>query len=188
MALLRGSYRLEAMQWSRHVSVSDLEGLASRLGDAEPTFTFGSSVAGYRHDEWTRPLASSTTWEGATAALRGWRAHRGAGVLVCPVDLPAEGQTVGLAVRLGPLSVLAGCRITRVIDNVDEYGFTYATLPGHPEQGEESFLLRREDDTVVFSITAVSRPVDLVARVGWPISRLVQRHVIDGYLRLDGLG
>jgi uncharacterized protein (UPF0548 family) len=132
-------------------------------------------------------LSSTTTWGTATAALRGWRAHRGAGVRVYPADPPAEGRTVGLAVRLGPLYVLAGCRITRVVDCSDEYGFTYATLPGHPEQGEETFLLRRDDDTTRFVITVLSRPVDLLARLAWPVSRLAQRHVSNGYLRLDGV-
>jgi uncharacterized protein (UPF0548 family) len=44
----------------------------------------------------------------------------------------------------------------------DRYGFAYGTLPAHPEEGEELFLVTRGgDDTVRFEITAFSRPHDL---------------------------
>jgi uncharacterized protein (UPF0548 family) len=104
-------------------------------------------------------------------------------VAVAPLVRPCEGLTVLLTFRVGPLVVLAPCRVVSVIDEADAYGFTYGTLPGHPERGEESFTIRRDaSGTVRFEIVAVSQPADLLARLGRPVARLVQRRVGRKYL------
>jgi uncharacterized protein (UPF0548 family) len=75
------------------------------------------------------------------------------------------------------------------VDTDDELGFTYATLPVHPEEGEESFVLHRTvRGSVTFQISATSKPSDLMTRLGWPVSRHVQRRITARYLDLDGLG
>jgi len=158
------------------------------MATAEPTFR-GRSAAGYRTDEWSRSLRSSTTWDQATASLTRWGAHRGAGVEVRPGLRPTEGQTVALAINLGVVHVLAACRVTETIDTGDEFGFAYATLPVHPEEGEESFILKRSTDGPVrFIISALSKPRDPIARLGGPVSRLLQRRITERYLNLNGLG
>ena len=41
-----------------------------------------------------------------------------------------------------PIVALAmPCRIVSVIDGQTRWGFAYGTLPGHPEQGEEAFIV-----------------------------------------------
>jgi uncharacterized protein (UPF0548 family) len=46
-----------------------------------------------------------------------------------------------------------------VIDEENRRGFAYGTPPGHPEQGEEAFVVAlREDGQVTFTVTAFSRP------------------------------
>ena len=117
--------------------------------------------------------------------MTAWEAHRGAGVRVRPSDAPGVGLTVALGVRMGPLAVIAPCRITETVDSADEFGFTYFTLPGHPEQGEESFILRRGvDDRVTFHIRATSRPADLPTRLAGPFARYIQQSTTTRYLRL----
>ena len=47
---------------------------------------------------------------------------------------------------IGPVQMVVPCRIVSVFKEVDSFGFAYGTLPGHPERGEESFVLERRDD------------------------------------------
>lgn len=70
-----------------------------------------------------------------------------------------------------------------VIDDPRRKGFAYGTLPGHPESGEEAFVVElHEDSSVTFTITAFSRPHRLLAKLGGPVSRAVQARVTDRYL------
>jgi uncharacterized protein (UPF0548 family) len=83
------------------------------------------------------------------------------------------------AIRIG-----APCRVVYVIDEPGRRGFAYGTLPGHPESGEEAFIVsRREDATVAFTITAFSRPASSLAKAAGPLGRAVQRHITNRYLR-----
>jgi uncharacterized protein (UPF0548 family) len=144
-----------------------------------------SLPVGYRHDRYERVLGSGdAVFDGATRGLRAWRAHVGAGVDVVPDDAPVElGQTVVLAVPFGPAWAVAPCRVVYVVEEADRWGFAYGTLPGHPEQGEESFVVEGDQlGSVTFRITAFSRPAALMARVGAPVTRAVQRRVTTHYL------
>jgi uncharacterized protein (UPF0548 family) len=173
----------------RRPSDVDLDALAVRASHQEPTYVGGTDILkGYRHDEWSRMLNPATGWDEAKEALRKWRAHTGAGVRVRPVAPPTVGATVALAIAFGPAYVLAACRVVATVDEPDDFGFTYATLPGHPEQGEESFRLTRgPDGGVEFRVAAVSRPADLLTRLGGPVATLVQHRTAGRYLSLDGL-
>jgi uncharacterized protein (UPF0548 family) len=175
---------------SRRPSDEELGQIAQRLGELQPTFAAADRAApGFHHDEWRRELRVATTWTQATDALKAWAAHTSAGARVRPHAEPVAGLTVALAVRVGPAWVVAGCRVTEVVDTAREYGFTYVTLPGHPERGEESFTLRLgHDGRITFTIAATSKPADLLARLGTPVARTVQRRTSQRYLDLGGLG
>jgi len=139
--------------------------------------------SGYVHDRYRIDLGHGA-FERAAAGLRAWQAHLGAGVDVYPDDAPlSTGTDVIVTARAGPLYALAPCRIVYVCDEPDRFGFGYGTLPGHPERGEEAFIVERDlDDTATFSIVAFSRPADLAARVGRPVARRIQRRVTQAYL------
>ena len=108
---------------------------------------------------------------------------RGAGLEVEAETEQAEaGTRVVSRLRLGPFSVSAPCRVVYVVDDPDRRGFAYGTLPGHPECGEEAFILSIEDDVVTFDIVAFSRPATRWARLGGPVGRMVQRRVTARYL------
>lgn len=142
-------------------------------------------LPGYRTDRYEAELGrGAVVFARAVAGLRAWAAHRGAGVRVEPPDAPLEeGTTVVVVTRLGPASVLAACRVVAVVDEPDRFGFAYGTLPLHPESGEEAFLVERgPDDAVRFRVVAVSRPAHPLARLGAPVTRLVQRRVTSRYL------
>ncbi|NGN70487.1 DUF1990 domain-containing protein, partial [Streptomyces sp. A7024] len=55
-------------------------------------------------------------------------------------------------------------------------GFGYGTLSGHPEVGEESFVVElAADGDVYFTVTAFSRPAAWYARAGGPVVPVMQR-------------
>jgi uncharacterized protein (UPF0548 family) len=140
--------------------------------------------AGYRHDRYEALLGDGVgALERAGAALLAWRAQIGAGVEVFPPDSRVEaGETVVLLLRAG-LWAPAPCRVVYVIEEPDEVGFAYGTLPGHPECGEAAFtLVRGSEGQVTFVVRSFSRRVDPLARLGAPLARLAQLRVTRRYL------
>ena len=58
----------------------------------------------------------------------------------------AAGDSVWLRIPAGPFSVKAPARVVYVINEKKRKGFAYGTLAGHPEPGEESFVVELADD------------------------------------------
>ena len=119
-----------------------------------------------------------------------WRMHSRAGLQVQPSEIPLrQGTVVLMRWGLGALSVKIPSRVLAVIDEPRRKGFTYGTLPGHPEAGEERFTLEQlEDGTISFTISAYSRPASTLAKLGGPISRAAQNFMTRRYLQaLDRL-
>lgn len=82
------------------------------------------------------------------------------------------------------VSISAPCRVTRVTDEAAHWGFSYRTLPGHPELGEEAFDVRLEaSDQVRLGIVAVSRHAGALMGLVGPVASLVQRRVTVAYGR-----
>jgi len=65
----------------------------------------------------------------------------------------------------------------------DERGFAYGTLPGHPESGEECFLVRlAPGGEVVFEIRVFFRLASPGARLAGPLALVLQRLATDRYV------
>ncbi len=95
---------------------------------------------------------------------------------------PGDSATLRLAV--GPVTFECPVRVIYVVDDPACKGFAYGTLPGHPERGEEAFLIEQEEDgSVWLTVKAFSRP----AGFGWwlvsPLRRIVQARITARYLR-----
>jgi uncharacterized protein (UPF0548 family) len=101
---------------------------------------------------------------------------------VFPRDRLTADATVLTSIFFGPVTMVAPCRIVRLWKSDTTFGFAYATLPGHPESGEESFALERRTDGTFFIIRAFSRPGSLLVRCGGPVGPAVQRAVTKRYL------
>jgi uncharacterized protein (UPF0548 family) len=85
------------------------------------------------------------------------------------------GDTANLVLRVGPLSIGAPVRVVYVVDLPDRKGFGYGTLPGHPESGEESWMLEHSDDgSVWLTIRAFSRPSTSLWWLVYPALRIAQ--------------
>jgi uncharacterized protein (UPF0548 family) len=72
---------------------------------------------------------------------------------------------------------LNGCRIVYSVgDGESSFGFAYGTLTNHAEMGEEIFeiSLNPESEQVIYRIRAVSKPRAILARIGYPYTRLCQ--------------
>lgn len=114
------------------------------------------------------PPQPDGSWEIARRLMRGYefadpsivRAHYDR-------DAPLEGRDMLLEVRFHGLRMYEGCRITKVFDRTDHesgrpvrlWGWSYATLQGHFEQGEMSWEVLKWLDTgdVAFRVRARSR-------------------------------
>jgi uncharacterized protein (UPF0548 family) len=142
--------------------------------------------SGYHHVREDAVLGQGDrVWQRACAGLREWAAHRGAGITIVPGDAPIqEGTTVAAIMPAGPFHVIASCRIVVVVDEPDRYGFAYGTLPAHPEEGEERFVVTRGPGaTVSFEVVAFSRAHDRLTKLGGPIPRVLQRRATSQYLQ-----
>jgi len=119
----------------------------------------------------------------AADALRNWRVHEGAGLVVLAAGPPSVGAVVAMAAPLPVGWVDVVCRVVEVFDEQDRFGFAYGTLSVHPEQGEESFtVLRAGDGSVSFEIVAVSRPRHVLAQAAPPVARRLQAAATNRYL------
>ena len=117
----------------------------------------------------------------AKAALERWEHFRLGWVEAWPPETPIQaGQVVAVIARLFGLWWLNACRIVYVVDEegpVKRFGFAYGTLPEHAESGEERFTVEwhEDDDAVWYDILAFSRPQQLLARMGYPLVRRLQK-------------
>ncbi|MFB7114485.1 DUF1990 family protein [Streptomyces sp. NPDC056190] len=109
----------------------------------------------------------------ASEAVMTWEMHRALGVgIEASADRAAPG--VDVTVTLAGV-VRAPCRVVWTEQEPRRAGWAYGTLPGHPECGEESFLVDRTGDgTVWLTVTAFSRPAKWYARAAGPATRGLQ--------------
>jgi uncharacterized protein (UPF0548 family) len=165
--------------------------LADHLGQADLTYaeagaTAGLLPSGYHHLHRTEPIGSGAqAFTAAADALAGWLVHSRAGLRVSASTATAEpGSVLVLALGLGAIRLGAPYWVVYVIDEPDRRGFAYGTLPGHPERGEEAFIVsQHRDTTVTFTITAFSRPASPLAKAAGPIGWAIQRRITSRYLQ-----
>lgn len=124
-------------------------------------------------------------------ALMHWELHRAAGLQVKAQHAAVrEGERVGIVIpTMGVMGVSGVCRVVAVVAEGYRTGFAYGSLPKHPVQGEESFLLRMEpDESVVLAVRAVSKPASLYVKLAGPIAHAKQagatRKLIDAAQRI----
>jgi uncharacterized protein (UPF0548 family) len=109
--------------------------------------------------------------------------HRGAGLRVAADGPIAVGTNVAFSAPL-PIGFIGGtCRIVVVVDEPNRYGFAYGTLSVHPERGEQSFVVSRDEDGKArLDIVGVSRPAQPLARLVPPLADHLQDRAVRRYL------
>lgn len=153
---------------------------------AEVGATAGALPAGYHHVRRSEMIGDGTTvFADAVDALMSWQMHTRAGLEVIASQPRAAPDAVVL-MRLGIAGrgLVVPCRIVYEVASERRIGFAYGTLPGHPERGEESFVVELLDDgQVLLEITAFSRPARWFTRLGGPLSRRAQALMTTRYFR-----
>lgn len=154
------------------------------LSYAEVGATRGRMPHGYHHTHFRREIGKGEeSFRRAANLLMTWRMQRGAGMGVAAEGPATEGQTVALGVGV-PFALLIPCRVVYVVDEPRRRGFGYGTLPGHPERGEEAFVVTMDDaDKVWLEITAFSRPGLLVTVVLGYLNPVIQHVALRAYAR-----
>jgi uncharacterized protein (UPF0548 family) len=98
--------------------------------------------------------------------------------------LIAPGDTAMLRIPFLLARVKAPARVVYVVDEPTRRGFAYGTLPGHPEDGEEAFVVEiADDDSVWIVIRAFSRPARWYWWLVYPVLRMTQEFYTRRYLR-----
>jgi len=112
-----------------------------------------------------------------------WGLQRRSGMRVTAADRAVRvGDEARLRIPFWPRPI--PCRVVYVVDDAHAAGFAYGTLRGHPESGEEAFLVEhRPDGSVWTRVVAFSRPAGPLIWLGYPIARLVQEVYTRRYLR-----
>ncbi|UFU06220.1 DUF1990 family protein [Ruania halotolerans] len=131
---------------------------------------------GYRPIERRVPIGRGRdTYAEAVRAVLSWQVQQRSGIRV---DAPRERQlrTGDVArLRIGRWPWDAPCQVVYTIAEPTRAGFAYGTLRGHPERGEELFLVELDgDENVWLRIRAFSRPANWVLWLGYPVLRLMQ--------------
>jgi uncharacterized protein (UPF0548 family) len=143
----------------------------------------GQLPLGYHHLGFVTQIgAGQQRFEQAADAVMHWGMQRGAGLRV---RASSEVVVVDAVVLVGIGFLRAPCRVVYVIDEPDLRGFAYGTLPGHPESGEERFVVRHDPITaaVYAEVSAFSRPATWWSRAGGPLVSLAQRVIAKRYVR-----
>jgi uncharacterized protein (UPF0548 family) len=147
----------------------------------------GPLPSGYRHVVRHEPVgAGAEAFRRAVDGLRGWDLQRGAGLRV-PATTPPPAVGVRMTAAVAGLRI--PCQVVWVQEEDRRYGYAYGTLAGHPESGEEAFVVHLDDaDRLWLDITAFSRPARwftrLGGRLGWMAQDLATRRYVAAMRRI----
>ena len=139
-----------------------------------------TGAAGFRADEEVVAVGTGdAAFARATEALTEWRHFDLGWVELHPRSAEiADGTVVAVAIRHFGFWSLNGCRVVYSTSDPRQstFGFAYGTLTNHAECGEELFEVRLDPRTgeVTYRIRAVSRPRATLARLGYPLTRMLQ--------------
>jgi uncharacterized protein (UPF0548 family) len=166
-------------------SLDSLELTYSAVGASANSSVASSPPDGYRGLERTaRTGTGAAHFSTAAEAVLAWGVQRNSGFGIRGSQVVAEGSSVTLLIPFGPFRVPAAARVVYVVQEPRTVGFAYGTLPGHPENGEEAFIVEhRDDDSVWIVIRAFSRPANPLWWLVSPVLRLAQEFYTRRYLR-----
>jgi uncharacterized protein (UPF0548 family) len=152
---------------------------------SEQGATRGEMPGGYDHLSITAEIGEGqAAFDWAADALMRFEMHRRAGLKIeATGPVAAPGVTVAQGVGVGPVQVVAGCRVIYTVDEPTRRGFGYGTLPGHPEIGEESFTVElTASGQVRFALRSFSKPATAIGRATVPLGKAMQRLIVVRYV------
>lgn len=145
----------------------------------------------------TRIGHGDARWEWAGQQVMSWGIQRRSGFRVRPLTTASTPRTeqvysseghemlrAGDSAELIAMGITSPVRVIYIIDDEVRRGFAVGTLPGHPECGEESFVIdRTEDGSVWMTIRSFSHPSSRRWWMLYPVLRVMQSVMTRRYLR-----
>ncbi|MGH1550822.1 DUF1990 family protein [Leifsonia poae] len=134
-----------------------------------------SAVVGRGDDYWTR----------ATHDLLRWAVKTRSGFRVDSAGPVQAGRHERIRVRLPGITIVEPVEVVSVVEEPSRVGFAYRTLPGHPVDGEEAFILdRAADGTIALTVRSLTRRAPQQPwRLLFPLLLVAQRVAKRRYLR-----
>lgn len=121
-------------------------------------------------------------FERSVEAVRSWKMFALSWTHLYFKNTPIEaGQTVAILIKHFGFWSLNAAKIVYVLDEpndaVEKFGFAYGTLNEHGERGEERFSVEyhKADESVWYDLYAFSQPNYFLAKLGYPVSRYLQK-------------
>lgn len=139
----------------------------------------------YRRSETSALLGSGdVVWQRAVDGLLRWKVKTASGFVVDATGPASPGARVVVTAQLGGLTVVEPVEVVSVVQEAGRTGFSYRTLPGHPVDGEEAFIVHRRGDEVHLTIRSLTRAAPQQPwRLLFPLLLIAQRVVRKRYLR-----
>ena len=148
----------------------------------EPGLLAREIPRGFKIDEASGLLGyGKPAFELARRALSEWKHFDLGWVELFPRNAPIEpGTVVAVLIRHVVIWSLNGCRVLYLAGEGESdgtFGFAYDTLTNHGEIGEERFSVEFYHDSgeVWYDLYAFSKPAELLAKIGYPVSRYLQK-------------
>ncbi|RZU15351.1 uncharacterized protein (UPF0548 family) [Kribbella rubisoli] len=171
--------------------LEDLAGLRLTY-DVVGSTRYVETPEGYHRLEYRQRIGEGDeVFHRAADALLSWRMQPAAGLPMTATDVPAQIGTnslgrLGAGLLIGPspldrIGLPVPCRVVWTVNEPDRIGFAYGTLQGHPESGEESFVVTRDPDGIYFTVRAYSRGATWYTRLAGPATRKAQHYAARRY-------
>lgn len=123
-------------------------------------------------------------WARASTEILRWGVKTASGFGVDSTAPVAPGDRVEVTARVGGLKIIEPVEVLVVVDEPSRVGFSYGTLPGHPVNGEEAFIIDRRGDDIHLTVRSLTRAASQQPwRALFPLLLIAQLIVRRRYLR-----
>lgn len=148
-------------------------------------FPWPASESGYRRSEQTAVIGyGDRVWERATNDVLRWRVKTASGFTVDSPGPVAVSDRIIVTARVAGVEIKEPVEVVAVVTEPNRVGFAYRTLPGHPVNGEEAFIVHRHGDVVLLTVRSLTSAAPQQPwRALYPLLRIAQVIVRRRYLR-----
>lgn len=123
-------------------------------------------------------------WNRAARDVLRWRVKTASGFTVASPGPVSRGDRVVVTARLFNMTILEPVEVLDVVEEPDRVGFAYRTLPGHPVNGEEAFIVHRHGGEVRITVRSLTQAAPQQPwRALYPLLKVAQRVARRRYLR-----
>jgi len=123
-------------------------------------------------------------WQRSRDELLHWGVKTRSGFRVESAEAVRPGARLTITAGVFGVIVREPIEVVQVVDEPDRVGFSYRTLPGHPVDGEEAFILERSVAGIRFIVRSLTRPAPSGPwRALFPLLLIAQAIAHRRYLR-----